>query len=141
MISTFFRHILESLKSLRRNGWMTVSSISAVTITLSLLGVFLVVIMNTVKLAQDMENNVDVSVYVTYGTDEKGKAELEKDLKAIKHVESVSYSSRDEQLEQIKGAYGDVWGLFDQDNPLLDVFIVSATEPQYVKNITKENCL
>lgn len=138
MIRTFFRHILESLKSLRRNGWMTVSSISAVTITLTLLGVFLVVIMNTVKLAQDMEENVDVSVFVTYGTDDKGKEELEKQLKEIPHVKSVKYSSQDEELDRIKESYGDVWGLFDQDNPLLDIFVVSATEPRYVKGITEE---
>ena len=55
MIRTFFRHILESFKSLRRNGWMTISSISAVTITLALLGAFLMIILNTVKLAEDME--------------------------------------------------------------------------------------
>ena len=138
MIRTFFRHILESLKSLRRNGWMTVSSISAVTITLALLGVFLVVIMNTVKLAQDMEDNVDVSVFVAYGTDDKGKQQLEKDLKALDHVKKVTFSSQDQELDRIQKSYGDVWGLFDQDNPLLDVFVVSATSPEYVKEITKE---
>jgi Cell division protein len=138
MIRTFFRHILESLKSLRRNGWMTVSSISAVTITLALLGVFLIVIMNTVKLAQDMEDNVDVSVFVAYGTDEKGKKQLEKDLNALDHVEKVTFSSQDDELDRIQESYGDVWGLFDQDNPLLDVFVVSATSPEYVKGITKE---
>lgn len=138
MIRTFFRHILESLKSLRRNGWMTISSISAVAITLTLLGVFLVVIMNTVKLAQDMENNVDVSVFVSYGTDEEGKQDLEEQLNAIPNVESVSYTSQDEELERIKNTFGDVWGLFEQDNPLLDVFIVSATEPQYVRQITED---
>ena len=138
MIRTFFRHILESLKSLRRNGWMTISSISAVTITLSLLGVFLIVIMNTVKLAQDMEDNVDVSVFVAYGTDEDGKKELEKELKEIDHVKTVKFSSQDDELDRIQESYGDVWGLFDQDNPLLDVFVVSATSPEYVKGITKE---
>lgn len=138
MIRTFFRHILESLKSLRRNGWMTISSISAVAITLTLLGVFLVVIMNTVKLAQDMENNVDVSVFVSYGTDEEGKQDLEEQLNAIPNVESVSYTSQDEELERIKNTFGNVWGLFEQDNPLLDVFIVSATEPQYVRQITED---
>ena len=55
MIRTFFRHVLESIKSLRRNGWMTISSISAVAITLTLLGIFLTIILNTVKLAEDME--------------------------------------------------------------------------------------
>lgn len=136
MIRTFFRHILESFKSLKRNGWMTVSSISAVTITLTLLGVFLVIIMNTVKLAEDMESNVDVTVFVTYGTDEAGKKDLEDQLEEIPHVKSVKFSSQDEELARIQEAYGDVWGLFDQDNPLLDVYTVSAEDPQYVKDIT-----
>lgn len=138
MIRTFFRHIFESLKSLRRNGWMTVSSVSAVAITLTLLGIFLVIIMNAVKLAQDMENNVDVTVFVAYGTDEEGKKDLEEQLKNIDHVQSVTFSSQDEELERIQESYGDVWGLFDQDNPLLDVYVVSATDPQYVKGITEE---
>ncbi|MGI6154702.1 MAG: permease-like cell division protein FtsX [Enterococcus lemanii] len=138
MIRTFFRHLLESMKSLRRNGWMTISSISAVTITLSLLGLFLVVILNTVKLAEDMENNVEVSVFIANGTTQEEQDELEANLKALPNVESVRFSSQEQELDRIKEAYGDVWGLFDQDNPLLDVFIVQATEPQYVKEITKE---
>lgn len=138
MIRTFFRHILESIKSLRRNGWMTISSISAVTITLSLLGVFLIVILNTVKLAQDMENNVEVSVFIANGTTQEEQEELEANLKALPNVKSVRFSSQEEELNRIKEAYGDVWGLFDQDNPLLDVFIVQATDPQYVKEITQE---
>lgn len=138
MIRTFFRHILESIKSLRRNGWMTISSISAVTITLSLLGVFLIVILNTVKLAQDMENNVEVSVFIANGTTQEEQDELEANLKALPNVKSVRFSSQEEELNRIKEAYGDVWGLFDQDNPLLDVFIVQATDPQYVKEITQE---
>lgn len=68
MIRTFFRHLLESIKSLKRNGWMTVASVSAVTITLTLVGVFMAVIMNATKLAQDIEGNVDVSVFVDIGT-------------------------------------------------------------------------
>src|SRR5699024_7040056 len=123
---------------LKRNGWMTVSSISAVTITLTLLGVFLLIIMNTVKLAEDMESNVDVSVFITYGTDDEGKEELEEQLKEIPHVKSVSFSSQDDELKRIQEAYGDVWGLFDQDNPLLDVFTVRAEDPEYVKEITEE---
>ena len=138
MIRTFFRHILESLKSLRRNGWMTVSSVSAVAITLSLLGVFLVVIMNAVKLASDMENNVEVSAFMTYGTTDEEKEQLKEDLSALPNVKEVIYSSRDEELDRIKETYGKVWGIFDQDNPLLDVYIVRATEPKYVKEITAE---
>ena len=64
MIRRFFRHFLESLKSLKRNGWMTVAAISSVTITLILVGIFASVIVNTAKLATDLENNVRVNVYL-----------------------------------------------------------------------------
>lgn len=45
MIRTFFSHLFESIKSLKRNGWMTVASASAVTITLVLVGIFMGVIL------------------------------------------------------------------------------------------------
>jgi len=138
MLRNFFQHVLESLKSLRRNGWMTVSSVTAVTVTLTLLGAFLVIILNTVKLAQDMENNVEVSVYVNYETDEDEKKELKNNLEEIPHVESIDFSSKDEELARVQASYGDSWDLFDQDNPLLDVFIVKADDPQYVEDITEE---
>lgn len=138
MLRNFFQHVLESLKSLRRNGWMTVSSVTAVTVTLTLLGAFLVIILNTVKLAQDMENNVEVSVYVNYETDEDEKKELRNNLEEIPHVESIDFSSKDEELARVQASYGDSWDLFDQDNPLLDVFIVRADDPQYVEDITEE---
>ncbi|GMG63478.1 permease-like cell division protein FtsX [Tetragenococcus halophilus] len=138
MLRNFFQHVLESLKSLRRNGWMTVSSVTAVTVTLALLGAFLVIILNTVKLAQDMENNVEVSVYVNYETDEDEKKELRNNLEEIPHVESIDFSSKDEELARVQASHGDSWDLFDQDNPLLDVFIVRADDPQYVEDITEE---
>ncbi|TXW87966.1 cell division protein FtsX, partial [Klebsiella pneumoniae] len=71
MIRTFFRHLLESIKSLKRNGWMTIASLSAVTITLTLVGIFLGVILNATKLAEDIRKNVDVSVFVDIGTEQK----------------------------------------------------------------------
>ena len=64
MISRFFRHLFESLKSLKRNGWMTVAAVSSVMITLTLVAIFASVIFNTAKLATDIENNVRVMVYI-----------------------------------------------------------------------------
>ena len=62
MIRRFFRHLLESLKSLKRNGWMTVAAVSSVMITLSLVAIFASVILNTAKLASDISNNVRVKM-------------------------------------------------------------------------------
>ncbi len=43
---TLSRHLREGVKNLSRNGWMTFASVSAVTVTLLLVGVFLTAIMN-----------------------------------------------------------------------------------------------
>ncbi|KAF1291874.1 permease-like cell division protein FtsX [Candidatus Enterococcus leclercqii] len=139
MIRTFFRHLLESIKSLKRNGWMTVASVSAVAITLSLVGIFMAVIMNATKLAEDIESNVDVSVFIEYGTKKPEIEKLETELKQLSNVKDVKFSSADAELNKIKKTMGPEWDLFDEDsNPLYDVFIVSTTEPKLTKNVAED---
>ncbi|MGK0552446.1 permease-like cell division protein FtsX [Enterococcus faecalis] len=139
MIRTFFAHLSESIKSLKRNGWMTVASASAVTITLVLVGIFMAVIFNATKLAKDIEENVTVSVFVDIGTNKQEMKTLEKKLKALPKVETISYSSKDQQLKKIQEQMGDAWNLFEGDsNPLYDVYYVQAKEPADTKKIAKE---
>lgn len=139
MIRTFFRHLLESIKSLKRNGWMTIASVSAVTITLTLVGIFMGVIMNATKLAQDIEKNVDVSVFVDIGTKQADMDKLKTELEGLDHVKEVHFSSKADELKKIQDAMGDAWQQFEGDsNPLYDVYVVSAENPQYTKNISKE---
>lgn len=139
MIRTFFSHLIESVKSLKRNGWMTVASTSAVTITLVLVGVFMAVIFNAQKLATDIADNVTVSVFVDIGTNAKEMKALEKELRKLPHVDSLSFSDKNQQLEKIQEQMGDAWNLFEGDsNPLYDVYYVNATEPSYTKDITNK---
>lgn len=154
MISRFFRHLWESIKSLKRNGWMTVAAISSVTITLSLVAIFASVILNTAKIATDIEENVRVNVYLrensTDGqekvTDDKGEEVENADyhkvydqIKDLSNVASIKYSTKDEQLEKLKATLGDTWSIFDGDaNPLHDTYVVDATSPEYVKSVADE---
>lgn len=139
MIRTFFTHVLESIKSLKRNGWMTVASASAVTITLVLVGIFMAVIFNATKLAQDIEENVTVSVFVDIGTTPEEMQSLEKELNKLDNVETISYSNKDQQLKKIQKQMGEAWNLFEGDsNPLYDVYYVSATEPSDTKEISEK---
>ena len=57
---TFMRHIRDAFKSLFRNGWMSIASISAVALTLLLVGSFTGILLNVNKLASDVENDVSV---------------------------------------------------------------------------------
>ena len=125
MIRTFFSHLFESIKSLKRNGWMTVASASAVTITLVLVGIFMGVIFNATKLADDVEKRDSVS-FVDIGTKQNEMKTLEKQLKGLDNVEDISYSNKDQQLKNPR-TNGDAWNLFEGDsNPLYDVYYVRA---------------
>lgn len=154
MIRRFFRHFIESLKSLKRNGWMTIAAISSVTITLTLVGIFASVILNATKLTADLTNNVRINVYLRANSTDNAQTivndqgqtvenpefqAIYKQILALDNVKSVEYSSKEEQLEHLTATLGETWNLFKGDaNPLYDAYIIETTEPQYVKSVGKE---
>lgn len=54
------------------------------------------VIFNATKLADDVEKNVTVSVFVDIGTKQNEMKTLEKQLKGLDNVEDISYSNKDQ---------------------------------------------
>lgn len=154
MIRRFFRHFIESLKSLKRNGWMTIAAISSVTITLAMVGLFTSVILNTAKLASDLEHNVRINVYLRANSTDQAETivndagetvanpdfnKVYNQITALPNVQSVTYSSKDEQLKKLTDTLGETWNLFQGDaNPLYDAYIIDTTDPQYVKSVAAE---
>ncbi|AGS05924.1 cell division protein [Streptococcus lutetiensis 033] len=154
MIRNFFRHLWESIKSLKRNIWMTIASVSSVAITLTLVGIFAAVLLNVEKIAQGIENNIQISVYLNVNsadnsetkTNEVGETvqndsyhQVYDQINALSGVKSVTFSSKDDQLAKLKETYGDDWTMFDGDsNPLQDVYVVEATSASKVKKVANK---
>ncbi|WP_144462157.1 permease-like cell division protein FtsX [Siminovitchia fortis] len=126
---TFRRHLGESFKSLRRNGWMTFASASAVTVTLLLVGVFFVIMLNMNKFATDIENDVEIRTHIELTAKKEDKEALKKKIEEIDQVESVAYSSKEQELDHLIKTMGKDWKLYEQENPLHDVFIVKTKRP------------
>lgn len=138
-VRTFGRHIVESLKSIKRNGWMTLAAVSAVAVTLLLVGSFIAILMNVNKLASDVEEDVSVRVYVDLAAEEEDQESLQQSLEEIDEVDTVVYSSRDDELNQVIGSYGDDFGLFEgDDNPLRDVFILNTVAPEVTPEVANQ---
>ncbi|GIN70794.1 cell division protein FtsX [Bacillus sp. J14TS2] len=129
-IRTIGRHLRESFKSLRRNGWMTFASISAVTVTLLLVGVFLVIMMNMNKFATDIENDVEIRVHIDLTANKDEQKELGENIEEISEIESVVFSSKEDELNHLIQTMGKEWSLIgDDENPLHDVYIVKTKQP------------
>ncbi|WP_080145518.1 permease-like cell division protein FtsX [Marinilactibacillus piezotolerans] len=136
---TVKRHIAESFRSIIRNGWMTLAAISAVAVTLLLVGSFIALLMNVNKLASDIENDVSIRVHVDLAAEEADREALQESLEGLENVESVEFSSREEELDNVIGSYGDAFGLFDGDNnPLYDVFVVNTTTPEQTAEVAQQ---
>ncbi|EGA89247.1 cell division protein ftsX-like protein [Planococcus donghaensis MPA1U2] len=135
---TLMRHIKESFKSIGRNSWMTFASVSAVTVTLLLVGVFVLIMMNLNKVADDLENDVEIKVFVSLDASEETVTSLESQISEMSGVESTNFSTKEEELTDLVLDFGDELSLFEQSNPLFDVFYVKATDPQQTKNVAKE---
>lgn len=154
MIRNFFRHLWASIKSLKRNGWMSFIAMSMVSLTLILVGIFAAVLLNTERLASGIENNIQVNVFLNVDStdpqetvkDKSGKTIVNKDyhkiykqLKAIKGVKSIEYSSKSEQLKDLKEKMGEAFAnSYDDDtNPLYDVYYIRTTSASDVKEVAK----
>ncbi len=136
---TLVRHVREGFKNLGRNGWMSFASISAVTIMLIVVGAFLLLVMNINHFIQTVEEDVEVRVYVDLTATEEEQKELAEELKQIDYVESITYLSKDEGLDQLIDSLGEenreVFESLREENPLNDAFILHAEEPQLTKQV------
>lgn len=129
--------IQEAFHSLRRNNWMTFASIGTVTVSLFVLGVFLILVLNMNRLAGMLESQVQISVYLEDHLTDREKRQLEYDIESLQGIDTVTYVDRDEAKERLKERLGDQKYLLDalsEDNPLPDAFEVTVTTPAVVES-------
>src|SRR3954467_11801908 len=96
-IRTLGRHVRESFKSIGRNGWMTFASVGAVTVTLILVGVFFVIMMNLNKVAQTIEEDVEIRVHIDVAANKADQQKLQNQIEQIPEVKSVKFSSKEQE--------------------------------------------
>lgn len=126
------RHLREGFKGTLRNGWMSFAAISAVTITLLLVGIFALVMFNVNEISENVENDVEIQVFVTRTAEEDNVEQLGENIEQIPGVASVTFSSKEDELESFRNQLGEdanAYGTVEKDNPLHDRYIVKAADP------------
>ena len=135
-IRTMVRHIRDAVKSLFRNGWSTFGAISAVSMVLLLVGIFVSLLFNMNKIATDVEQDVNVRVYIDLAADETKTEELKAAIQALDAVDTVKFRSKDEELDDITKSVAQEFELFKNDsNPLRNAFDVSTKNPNQTKEV------
>ena len=128
--------IREVFMSLGRNNWMSLASIGTVAVSLFIFGMFLMLVLNMNKMAESMESQVQINVYLEDSVDREQARDMESDLKALEGVRAVTFVTKDEAMERFKERLGDqktMLDALDDTNPLPDSFEVMITQPDLVK--------
>lgn len=133
--------VRETYKSIRRNGFMSFASISTVAVALLVLGMFLLIFLNTNNLAKYLESQVQISVYMLDEADQEELAAVEEKLQGYEGVEKVTFISKEEAFEKFKERLGDQQQLLDSlgsDNPFPNYFDVQVDNPERIKELTPQ---
>lgn len=139
--NTLKRHFREGFKNVVRNGWMSVASIGAVTVTLVLVGTFITLMLNINQMTVKVEEDVQIKTLIEVTADEEAIRQLGEKIEKIPGVQSMEFSSKDEEFKSLiedMGEQGEAWELYEQDNPLNHAYIVKAEIPQETESIAKQ---
>ena len=141
MCSTKQYFIKETYKSIRRNGFMSFASISTVAVSLLVLGMFLMIFLNTNNLAQYLENQVQISVYMQDSATDKELASVKDKLTKMPGVVKVTQVNKQQALERFKKRLGDQEQLLNslgKENPFPNSFEVQVDNPDRIKVLTPQ---
>ena len=133
--------IKETYKSIRRNGFMSFASISTVAVSLLVLGMFLMIFLNTNNLAQYLENQVQISVYMQDSATDKELASVKDKLTKMPGVVKVTQVNKQQALERFKKRLGDQEQLLNslgKENPFPNSFEVQVYNPDRIKVLTPQ---
>lgn len=131
-MSRFTRHFKEAFWGLIRHGGMTFSSIMAVTITLIMVSILLMITLNLSQIASIVQSEVQIHISITNETNATGITTLGNRIGVIQGVAKLTYSDKDSELDKFIAAYGPEGEIFElyrgENNPLKNAYIVEIAE-------------
>jgi cell division transport system permease protein len=136
------RVIISGFRNFKRSGFTSVSGVIIMTITLFVI-TSLIFIQAALNFSlNDIKEKVDVTVYFTTNAQESSIKNIEKELKNIPEVKSITYTSKDEALlnfkEKHSNDYLTLQALDELDeNPLGASLNIKAKDPSQYESIAK----
>ena len=139
-ISTFEYFVREAFISMRRNGLMSVASVSTMALSLFILGMFLILVLNLTHLASALESQVQISVYLQDGLSEYEHREIGTRITKMQGVNQVLFVTKAEAMKRFQERLGEQKNLLNalgETNPLPNAFEVKVDKPEQVKAVAQ----
>ena len=129
-------HLADAWRNLIRHISLTVSSVIAVTVTLLIVGVLVVIAGNI----SDFTNNIESQATISPGfSEDKEIAELQAQIEQLDHVESCTFSSKEDELQELIAENGEMFRYYEGEdrNPLYDVFRIELDDNRQIDAVSE----
>ena len=138
MLTRSFR---DASKSLVRNFSLSLASIVCITITLTLLGSFLVGSLNIKNFTNSIKGDVGIVVFLDSNITEDKISKIGEQIKEMSNIKSVKLETKEEikaRLQAESEVFDTIMSNWSKsENPLSDTYNIKVTNVDYVSNTAK----
>lgn len=131
----FFR---DTVRSIQRNSLMSMASVISVIAALVILGIFLVIALNIQHITQNLENQLELKVFLVADVTQEQKSDLEILLDSDSRISSYRFETKEEALANMANSLERYQGILkglEQDNPLPESFIIKIHNAEQIKEV------
>lgn len=126
-----WRTFKEGIVNFRRNGWLSLATISILTLSLFIISTAFLISLGARLVVKNFENRVNITVSFNPDITENRIHEIEQNLRRFREIESVTFVSREEALSQFLSQSGNDPELKQAieeigENPLLASLVIRA---------------
>ena len=140
MFSSLEFFIIEAFRSFRRSALMSTVAIVTITVSLTIFGAFLLVIMNLGNVVGTFSSRLDLVAYTSKNLSLEEAGAIQVKLANLPGVERVEFTSKAEAWKKFKEDFGGKIALDDvvHDNPLPHAFAIGVRTPDLLPVVAKE---
>lgn len=133
-------HFTSAVQGLIRHSATAFSAISAVSVTLILMSLFMLLTGNISSFTHNIESDFKIHVSIDSLQTEEDIAILKAQIEAIDGVDHIEFSSKDNELNKLKKENEAIFGMYEEGdaNPMRDVFIIETTSPDKIPSVTEQ---
>lgn len=136
---TFRRIVRTGLLNFIRNAWLGVAAMAVMVITLTIVLFSIIANATFSNTVQQINDKIDISVYLKDSVDQKQRDELIGKIKALDNIKSVNFISKDQALEAYKKQNAKnldlLLAISQTDNPLPASLQIKPYDPNKIQDL------
>lgn len=133
-VSSFKGFTIDAVKSLFRNKTISIATIVNIVVTLTIYGIFLIIMNVIVTNVNDVESRLQLKVYLKDSITVEQQQAVKEVIESVEGISEVYYESKSEALknfrEQLKDYAWMIEGYDETNNPLPSSYVVKITSPE-----------